>query len=222
MRQTVGKRQEDKVLRKITRRTARGLLAENEAESTVLSMLGGVGGVSKHLVTLEPRKRRALPFSFNSTLRAVRQEAELEDDTDSEEEHDGTARLNEKGEVALGEPTPTGAVTAGGRAIIREIGGREGGEGEEDMEGEEGEEDDVEVPVVEQSGRKKAADKPVGKREMSDSYYAWANKDLINPSVAGFYSSDVPAGKRAKARAARKEKRGQAGKKSTFIPFVKQ
>jgi hypothetical protein len=220
MRQTVGKRQEDKVLRKITRRTARDLLAENKEKSVVLSMLGGVGGVSKHLVTLEPRKRRALPFSFNSTLRAVRQEAELEDDTDSEEEYDGSARLNEKGEVALGEPTPTGAVTAGGRAIIREIGGR-GGE-EEDMEGEEGEEDEEEVPVVEQSGRKKAGDKPVGKREMSDSYYAWANKDLINPSVAGFYSSDVPAGKRAKARAARKEKRGQTGKKSTFIPFVRQ
>ncbi len=207
-------------MRKITRRTARDLLAENKEKSVVLSMLGGVGGVSKHLVTLEPRKRRALPFSFNSTLRAVRQEAELEDDTDSEEEYDGSARLNEKGEVALGEPTPTGAVTAGGRAIIREIGGR-GGE-EEDMEGEEGEEDEEEVPVVEQSGRKKAGDKPVGKREMSDSYYAWANKDLINPSVAGFYSSDVPAGKRAKARAARKEKRGQTGKKSTFIPFVRQ
>jgi hypothetical protein len=62
----------------------------------------------------------------------------------------------------------------------------------------------------------------VGKREMSDLVYKWAKIDIINPNISGFYSSDVPAGKRAKARAVRAQKRGVALKRSTFIPMVKK
>jgi len=186
------------------------MLGEKKAESTVREILGGVGGASNHLVTIEPHKRRNLPFTFNSTLRASRQAAGLEDDTDSEEEFDGTARLNEKGEPAFGEPIPTGSATAGGRAVITEIGG-------DSMKDEDGAEE-----VVQQSGRKMAGDKPVGKREMSDLVYKWAKIDIINPNISGFYSSDVPAGKRAKARAVRAQKRGVALKRSTFIPMVKK
>jgi hypothetical protein len=239
MRQTVGKRQEDKVLRKVTRRTAHALLAGGDkSEADVLALLSGVGGGSRHLVTLQPRKRRALPFHFNSNLRAVRVASGLEDDTDSEEEADGTERVNEKGEPARGEPVPTGAAapTGGNAGFFMASGGGSGGGGGgagssgEGM-GEEGEEEeelegdlDEGEDVVEQSGRKMAADKPVGKRDMSDRFYEWAQKDLINPHVSGFYPSELPLGKKAAAKAARKAKskvRGGGGR-STFIPVHKK
>ena len=237
MRQTVGKRQEDKVLRKVTRRTAASMAAAGaESQAAIVALLGGVGGASRHLVTLEPRKRRALPFSFNHGLRAVRSAEGLEDDTDSEEEADGTARVNEKGEPALGEPIPTGAKTSRGKGVRQDVMGRgagagEGAEGaaEEEEEQEEQEEEDLEGDlddgehVVEQSGRKMAGDKPVGKREMSDRYYEWAQKDLVNPHVSGFYSEEIPKGKRALAKDQRKARSGvRSGARSSFIPMHKK
>ena len=234
MRETVGKRQEEKVLRKVTRRTARDLLASGAAtEAAVRSLLGGVGGTSRHLVTLEPVKRRALPFHFNAGLRASRVASDQLDDTDSEEEADGTERVNEKGEPARGEPVPTGARTAsqGNAGAFADGSGAGGGAGggmggeeeeeeeEEDMEGDldEGEE------VVEQSGRKMAAGKPAGKRDMSDRYYAAAGMDLVNPAVAGFYSEEVPLGKKAAAKAKRMARSAvRNAHRSSFIPVHKK
>jgi hypothetical protein len=236
MRETVGRRQEDKVLRKVTRRTAHALLASGEAsQAAVVALLGGVGGASRHLVTLAPAKRRALPFHFNPSLRASRLASGLEDDTDSEEEADGSGRVNEKGEPALGEPIPTGAATASagnaghfGAAAAGGGGGGGGGgmEGEEAEEGEEELEGDLDdgEEVVEQSGRKMAAGRPAGKRDMSDRYYDAQMKDLVNPLVAGFYSSEVPKGRKAAAKAARAAKAAQrrGGRGSSFIPVHKQ
>jgi hypothetical protein len=229
MRETVGKRQEDKVLRKVTRRTAQALLAAGEAtQAAVMSMLGGVGGASRHLVTLAPQRRRALPFHFNPALRASRAAAGLEDDTDSEEEADGSARVNEKGVPALGEPVPTGAATASegnaghfGAAAAAGCGEEEeeeDAEEDEDLEGEGGAE------VVEQSGRKMAAGRPAGKRDMSDKYYEAQMMDLVNPSVAGFYSSEVPKGRKATAKAAKAAKAAlrRGGRGSSFVPLVRQ
>jgi hypothetical protein len=222
MRETVGKRQEDKVLRKVTRRTAQALLAAGEAtQAAVVSMLGGVGGASRHLVTLAPQRRRALPFHFNPALRAARAAAGLEDDTDSEEEADGSARVNEKGEPALGEPIPTGAATAseGNAGHFGAAAAREGDEEEEEDEELEGG-----AEVVEQSGRKMAAGRPAGKRDMSDKYYEAQMMDMVNPSVAGFYSSEVPKGRKATAKAAKAAKAAlrRGGRGSSFVPLVRQ
>ena len=228
MRETVGKRQEDKVLRKVTRRTAQALLAAGEAtQAAVMSMLGGVGGASRHLVTLAPQRRRALPFHFNPALRASRAAAGLEDDTDSEEEADGSARVNEKGVPALGEPVPTGAATAseGNAGHFGAAAGAGGGGEEAEAEAEAEEDEDLEgEEVVEQSGRKMAAGRPAGKRDMSDKYYEAQMMDLVNPSVAGFYSSEVPKGRKATAKAAKAAKAAlrRGGRGSSFVPLVRQ
>ena len=94
-------------------------------------------------------------------------------------------------------------------------------EGKEAAEDEELEGDlDEGEDVVEQSGAKKAADKPVGKRDMSDRYYLAAAMDLANPHCAGFYGTELPAGKKRAQREARQKKSAVRNRlnRSSFIP----
>jgi len=184
MRETVGTRAAEKVLRKTTRSTLRGLLAAGGSEAALRSILGGAGGASARLVTLEPVARRALPYTFNAPLRAARVEGAIEDDTDDEAAERAAGAKDERGELLHSEPAPTGAKTAGTAPVFRGLaaagddGAGAGADG-----------------APEPGGALRAFDKPVGKREMSSSYHAWQVLDKVNP-VAGFY--EVPAGKSRK------------------------
>ena len=210
MRSTIGARDETKVLRKVVRRSAARAITVGAVanEAAARSLLGGVGGSSAHMVTLAPTHRRKLPFTFNAALREQRLRDGLEDDTDDEAVEAGA--LNQNGELARGEPAPTGVASLAA-AAARGSGGGGGGGGDDDgmAEGEGAEAEALRRLLgVEQSGRKRAGDKPTGKREMSASFYDWQTKDLINPAVPGFFYEELPKGK---GRAERDAK-GGAGK----------
>jgi hypothetical protein len=187
MRETVGTRIADKIMRKTTRSTFRGLLASGSSEDELRGMLSGADGASARLVTLEPRKTRALPYTFNTELRAARIGAEIEDLTDDEAAEVEDGAKNERGELLHSEPVPTGERTFGTEPIFS-------GMAASDDDGTGG---GADGPVV-SGAALRAFDKPVGKRDMSASYHAWTKLDKINPYKAGFYGSEVPLGKNKK------------------------
>ena len=203
MRATVGVRQATKALRKTTRGTLRALVADGASESAMRDMLAGAGGASAHQVTLEPRIKRKLPYTFNQALRESRIRGGVEDETDDEAENVGAR--NERGDLLRGEPTPTGAATAGMDPVISLPSAGSAAAGETDERAQWG-------AVL------RAFDKPLGKREMSASAYDWAVKDVVNPVVAGFY--EVPAGKNKKKRGDRYQGMGvrKDGDSGSFFP----
>ena len=73
--------------------------------------------------------------------------------------------------------------------------------------------------LTQQSGRKVAVGKPAGKREMSTSFYDWQNKDLVNPSVPGFFYEELPKGKGRARKEARGGKLKHLRKSGGSIPF---
>lgn len=187
MRETVGTRIADKIMRKTTRSTFSKLLASGSSEEELRSVLSGADGASARLVTLEPRKTRALPYTFNTELRAARIGGEIEDMTDDEAAEVEDGAKNERGELLHAEPVPTGERTFGtepiflGMAAADDDGAGAGADG-----------------PVQPGAALRAFDKPVGKRDMSASYHAWTKMDKINPYKAGFYGSEVPLGKNKK------------------------
>jgi hypothetical protein len=200
MRETVGTRLQAKHLRKTTRGNLKTLLASSAlvgdaSEADVRAVLGGAGGASAHLVTLAPRARRALPYSFNAELRAARRAGDIEDETDDDAEDVAAGARNERGDLLHAEPVPTGAKTFGTAPIFAGLAGGDAGGGGG------GGGDDAPQPAA----ATRAFDKPVGKREMSASYYDWQKIDEVNPHVAGFY--DVPAGKNRKLHGSRDGRR---------------
>jgi len=185
MRETVGARQSAKILRKTTRATLTGLISAGASEAALREVLGGAGGASARLVTLEPAARRALPYTFNAELRAARFAGAVEDDTDDEADERAAGAKDQRGELLHAEPAPTGAKTAGTAPVFVGFAAA-GDDGAADADG---------APVP--GGALRAFDKPVGKREMSSSYNTWKKLDEVNP-VPGFY--EVPAGKSRKPR----------------------
>lgn len=250
-------------MRKTVRATMRALLKSGGAgvapggltEGVLREMISGAvpagssGASAAALVTLEPRQRRKLPYTFNAALREQRLAQAVEDDTD--DEADVAAKeleVDSEAEERGGEPEQSGAATAGRRALIRDrvrgtharaaaAAAAAAGAGGMDVEGEEGgaaaaaaaavaaEEEAAAVaaalakPV--QSGRKMAPEKPAGKRDMSAEFYEYAMRDIINPRVSGFYA--VPEGKRKKARAARRgAKKPEPLFAPSSVPHVRQ
>lgn len=184
MRETVGARSAAKILRKTTRSTLRGLLEAGETEAELRTILSGAGGASARLVTLEPRKTRVLPYTFNTELRSARIAGDVEDLTDDEAEDVEQSARNERGELLYEEPVPTGSMTFGTEPVFS------------GMSAADGVAEDVDVVVS--GAALRAFDKPVGKREMSASYHAWKKLDEINSNKAGFFDSEVPLGKHNK------------------------
>lgn len=73
-------------------------------------ILAGAGGASASLVTLEPKKKKKLRYTFNTGFRQHRLDEGLEDETDDEAEddeeeqnEDGAADADEMGDDAAAE-----------------------------------------------------------------------------------------------------------------------
>jgi hypothetical protein len=229
MRGTVGKRDETKVLRKVVRHSAARALAAaaggggGASEAALVSLLGGAGGASAHMVTLAPTHRRKLPYTFSTALREQRLAAGLEDDTDDEAVEAGA--VNEKGEPLRGEPVPTGAASLSAQGAAAAAAAAGGAAGGEDGMAEGGEAEELRrllgggAPQL--SGRKMAGNKPVGKRDMSASYYDWQNKDLVQPAVPGFFYEELPKGKGKLKRDARGGKYKHVKKGGGIFPVAR-
>lgn len=137
------------------------------------ALLGGVAGASARLVTAAPARKRALRYTFNSTLREARMGAGLEDETDDEAVADGA--------VAVGGGYAEQGVDSSANAddVMGGGGGGGGGAGAQPTE----------TTAIEEAGRKKAPGKPVPKRGMGPRFREWEDKDAAQPLTAGLFVS---------------------------------
>lgn len=198
MRRTVGEAQEQKTMRKALRRlrkavedqTVGGAAAGGSTLAGIAAALGGAvppaaavggagaGAVDAIKVPIGPARTKALRYTFNSSLRAARVAADLEDLTDDEED----VRLGRVDVLRKKAAAAAKAAAGGGAGGIDE----EADDDEEEvLEFRAGASSDV-VDVVEEAGLKKAAGRAAPKRGV----YAIPVSEAKPAAQVGYYDSD--------------------------------